>query len=164
MKLLMTIGGVLAAMTMTIAPAQADVPMEINRILETNRFTLTVPGNTTESAYGGRLRLYDVHIAKMVEVTDYYCSKGQLNADRSVVWNYYANSGDTNMGTFKLSCGLSRDLAIAYGIGRLESTLMRETYRRRSGDLESVDIPSLNIKGGKVDSWLRFAGNLKPVY
>ncbi|NEQ44726.1 MAG: hypothetical protein F6K00_14655 [Leptolyngbya sp. SIOISBB] len=37
---------------------------------------LTVPDqDTTRSAYGGILRRYDVHVAKMLEVSHHYCQQ-----------------------------------------------------------------------------------------
>jgi hypothetical protein len=48
--------------------AKADVPMLVT--IDKGQWSLQVPdADTTASAYGGDLRLYDVHIAKMVEVT-----------------------------------------------------------------------------------------------
>ncbi|XGV94253.1 MAG: hypothetical protein ACAF41_00010 (plasmid) [Leptolyngbya sp. BL-A-14] len=50
-------------------------------------FVLTVPdNNTTRSAYGGRLRVYDVHIAKMFEVTYNLCQSGSIGGGTS--WSY----------------------------------------------------------------------------
>jgi hypothetical protein len=159
---LLTIG----TMAMVIGlglPAKADLPMEIAADMKSHQFTITVPNiKTDEPAYGGRLRIYDVHIAKMVEVTDFYCTNGVIGSGRPVVWQYYAGSGRTDMGRFELSCNLARDLAIAYGVGATESTLVDQFPhgRRRSTD---VAIPTLNIRGsGKINSWLGFTNNFKP--
>jgi hypothetical protein len=162
---LLTIGTVAMIVGLSL-PVRADFPMTITKVMDENVFTLNVPDIATgKPAYGGRLRIYDVHIAKMVEVTDFYCTEGRL-AERPVNWRYLAGGGRTEMGTFQLTCGLARDLAIAYGMGKTESTAIDEFYRRkmRQVDPEVLEIPTLNIRGdGKVTSWLRFTNNFKPI-
>jgi hypothetical protein len=163
---LLTIGTV-AIVTGLSLSARADLPMTITKVMDHNVFTLQVPDiGTGKPAYGGRLRIYDVHIAKMVEVTDFYCTEGRLEAARPVNWRYFAGGGRTQMGTFQLTCGLARDLAIAYGMGKSEPTTVDEFYRQkaRQVDPKVLEIPTLNIRGdGKITSWLRFTNNFKPI-
>ena len=133
--------------------AQAEISMKISP--GRSGWTITVPDeDTTVPAYGGRLRKYDVHIAKMVEITSLSCK--QSPRSRTLSWTYYADNGSANMGTFALSCGLVWDLFEAYGTGKPEAT--------EFVDSEGVTmVPTLNITGGKVDKWIRFTNNFKPV-
>ena len=133
--------------------AKADISMKIAP--RRSGWTITVPDeDTTVPAYGGRLRKYDVHIAKMIEVTSLSCKQSPRN--RTLSWTYYADNGSANMGTFAVSCGLVWDLFDAYGTGKPEAT--------EFVDSEGVTmIPTLNITGGKVNKWIRFTNNFKPV-
>ena len=133
--------------------AKSDIPMQVGN--DEGEWYLTVPDtDTTTPAYGGKLRLYDVHIAKMVEVTHDSCIRGQYR--RPHAWTYTANSGKTSMGMYVISCQLASQLVSAYGLGKDESTLFEGNRTPRM-------IPTLNITGGKVDKWMRFTQNFKPV-
>ena len=57
-----------------IAPQAAKAEILMRITYAEGQWSLSVPDtDTTVSAYGGRLRLYDVHIAKLVEVTHNSC-------------------------------------------------------------------------------------------
>ena len=119
----------------------------------------TVPDYKTTVPAGGGLRRYDAHMAKMFELTHYECLDSQ--ADRNwngISWQYYAGNRDIDMGTFNISCNLARDIATAYGLRSSEVTPV--TYYRAD---TTINVPKLNIVGGKVPSWLRFTQNFKPV-
>jgi hypothetical protein len=134
-----------------IAPqiAQANIDMSVSN--DEGYYFLTAPvDDTTVPAYGGRLRLYDVHIAKMFEMTHYYCKSA--SSERVLKWRYSANR--TSMGEFHISCDLASDIAVAYGLGKTE-------YTPTSG--RPANVPTLNITGGKVDKWIRFTNTFKPV-
>lgn len=118
---------------------------------------MVVPdSDTTRSAYGGRLRRYDVHVAKLFELTNYECNQPERNWNR-IIWRYKANGGDTHMGAFDISCSLARDIATAYGTGKTEATSVTY-YRARA----TINVPILSITGNKIDSWLRFTQNFRP--
>ena len=129
--------------------AQANIEMTVSSD-EGYYFLSTPVDDTTVPAYGGRLRLYDVHIAKMFEMTQYYCKP--RGGERVLKWIYSANK--TPMGEFHISCDLANDITVAYGLGKTE-------YTRTSG--RPANVPTLNITGGKVDKWIRFTNNFKPV-
>jgi hypothetical protein len=147
-----TIALILIGNTISLQQAKADIPMMITS--EAGGWVLTVPDtNTTVSAYGGRLRHYDVHIAKMVEVTRSSCKQTPRNYTKR--WKYLAGNGSISMGSFVISCGLALDLFDAYGTGKSEET-----------EFEGFDpslVPTLNITGSKVDKWIRFTNNFKPI-
>lgn len=136
---------------------QTEVP--ISRIaFPTPRTGLfVVPGrNTTASAYGGDLRLYDVHIAKMFEITHHECNLTDI-PQNSIDWKYQAGDGDIEMGTFTITCSLANSIATEYGLGQTEATEILY-YRARS----TVDIPILNITGEKIPQWLDFVASFEP--
>lgn len=157
---------VLATMASTLLVVQpvfaqsTALPMTIST--SEGMFSLTVPDtNTTSSAYGGKLRVYDVHIAKMVEVTHFMCSSGRLSP--GTVWTYAAGNGSINMGNFQISCRLASDLAIAYGLGKPEQTAMNVSFEEAGRATRLINVPILAITGGKVDRWIGFTRNFRPV-
>jgi hypothetical protein len=138
-----------------IVPQNAQAEIKTKFFADEGYYFLRVPDtDTTLPAYGGRLRLYDVHIAKMFEISYSFCQSAQYTNDRVLPWYYYADNGKTNMGEFRISCELARDIVSAYGLGKPERT---ET------DSRPKMFPTLNITGGKVDKWIRFTNNFKPV-
>jgi hypothetical protein len=163
-RLLFPVVTTIVVSTIAISPAQADFPMELSKITDVNVFRLTVPDrDTTVSAYGGKLRMYDVHIAKMVEVTHHFCRNNLVDPEKPVRWSYAANDGKADMGNFTISCNLAQDLSSAYGLSRSESTDIQERYRSRGGKLYRENIATLNIRGGKIESWQKFTADFKPV-
>lgn len=120
-----------------------------------------VPNNqTTPSAYGGDLRFYDVHIAKMIEITHYVCKN--LDSDSpldSIDWRYQAGNGNIEMGTFTISCSLADDIAQEYDLGKVEDTPILIS---QSEGTVNVPIPTLKITGNKVSRWRNFTAGFEP--
>lgn len=157
-------GTVLVSTLATVVPTSAQntaLPMTI--ATGEGMFSLTVPDtDTTRSAYGGKLRVYDVHIAKMVEVTHHFCSTGRLSP--GTTWTYTAGNGSISMGNFQISCRLASDLATAYGLGRMERTTILSSNEEGGSPSRRVGgIQILNITGAKVDRWMNFTRNFRPV-
>lgn len=152
---------VFSACVATPSMAQASTKLPLSISTSEGMFAITVPNtNTTKSAYGGRLRVYDVHIAKMVEVTHFMCANGRLSP--GTVWTYRAGGGSANMGDFRISCQLANDLAIAYGLGKPESTPIYFSYEEAGGSSRTLNIPILSITGGKIDKWMSFTRRFQP--
>ena len=122
---------------------------------DTNWFLRTPVSDTTQPFDGGILRVYDVHIAKMVEITHQQCTITRNRQDRT--WFYFAD--DQNMGRFRISCKLANDLVVAYGLGKSETTGI---FMAEADEPSTVRIPTLNITGGKIKSWMNFTQNFKP--
>lgn len=106
------------------------------------------------SAYGGKLTRYDVHIAKMFEITRHECSKEYFDW-RGISWEYVIDNGRREVGTLTISCQQAYQIANAYGLGQTESTQI--LYYKA---LNTVSIPILDITGAKVDRWKSFVGSL----
>jgi hypothetical protein len=157
----------LVGLTAVAVPAFAGTEVPITSIrfvgAETGgkaRGVFIVPNyDTTRSAYGGSLRLYDVHLSKMFEVANEYCKTGNWN---SVEWNYFADDGSVNMGKFLMSCGLVRDIRIAYGTATPERTLIQYGYGMNAAT-EEVYIPVLDLRGDKIAKFQNFVERFTPV-
>jgi len=76
---------------------------------------LTAPNrDTTQPAYGGKLRLYDVHLAKMFETSHFLCQ--QSRGVSGYEWVYSAGNGSIRMGNFRIPCSLANFMASTYGL------------------------------------------------
>lgn len=95
-RLSVSFGLALLAMVLTSVstPAQnARRPLPMRIYTSEGVYELTVPDTqTTQSAYGSKLRRYDVHIAKMFEVTYRDCLEFGGDAGGRG-WYYYAGNG-----------------------------------------------------------------------
>ncbi|MCT7953420.1 hypothetical protein NG798_26835 [Ancylothrix sp. C2] len=149
--------------------AQSPIPMTIKSGgSERDGFvflTLTVPDkNTTKSAYGGQLRLYDVHIAKMFEVTHFLCRRfGSSTSFKGHEWFYFADNGRINMGRFRITCQLAANIANAYGLGQPERTSIGLDTEGGPPQSTTDFIPTLNITGNKIDQWMNFTERFQPI-
>jgi hypothetical protein len=156
-----------ASSTVEIAQAnKTEVPITLISFMPARkggeaRGVFVVPDrDTTRSAYGGSLRRYDVHIAKMFEVANLYCNSDNGNWE-SVEWNYFAGNGDINMGKFVLDCNLVRQVVAANGLGKPERTVIY--FYGPSGRSSVENIPVLNLQGYKIPDFLKFVQQIKPV-
>ncbi|BAS58101.1 hypothetical protein NIES2135_25140 [Leptolyngbya boryana NIES-2135] len=151
-----------AAICTITKPLQASTALPMTLSTSEGYYTMKVSDNdTTRSAYGGGLRVYDVHIAKMFEVTYRVCTTGRLSPGAN--WTYLAGNGSINMGNFYISCDLASDIAIAYGLGNPErTTILHFAGEEAEGEPRTEGIPILNITGGKIDRWMNFTRNFKP--
>ncbi|WP_293366644.1 hypothetical protein [Microcoleus sp. CAWBG50] len=143
------------------AIAQTKVPMRLQHGEGT--YTLTVSeADTTKSAYGGQLRLYDVHIAKMFEVTYADCQEIPRAGFRD--WEYRAGNGRISMGTFRITCLLAGDIAKTYGLGKPERSAIEYSQEEAGPPISRTrSIPILDITGNKVDRWLNFVQSFRPI-
>ena len=142
--------------------AQTEVPITSIVFPRVGLGILTVPNyDTTRPAYGGRLRLYDVHLAKMFEVTHFECnrSQGGMVSDGRIMWRYEAGDGEVNMGAFDISCRMANQIVREYGLGQTEATRM--VYYRAP---VTENIPILDITGDKVPRWIDFSVSFRPEF
>jgi serine/threonine-protein kinase len=122
---------------------------------------LIVPNrDTTQSAYGGDLRLYDVHIAKMYEVTRILCDRGW---SPGVSWYYFAGGGNIDMGIFQISCREARAIASEFGLSYTETTTLVYSVGERQSRTQYQEIPVLDLVGSKIPKWLDFVQTVRPV-
>lgn len=153
----------IGALTLAPAPTKAEVPMKISQAEE--MFMLTVPDkDTTKSAYGGKLRRYDVHIAKMFEVTFQLCRDSNGSADSSFLWNYKAGGGSINMGTFRVLCEDTDGVALMIGMGRKQPVRI---YRSSDGGVKDsvvMNVPTLTLSSNaQINHWMKVTRSFKPI-
>ena len=121
--------------------------------------------NTAKSAGSRKLRLYDVHIAKMFEISHFLCDRDR--ASEGYNWSYQAENGSIEMGRFKISCNLARSLAPAYGLGKPETTVIRRHFNLKNGRpsfaVEKYSIPTFNIAKNRVVQWRDFVQKFPPI-
>ncbi|MEG4058215.1 MULTISPECIES: hypothetical protein [unclassified Microcoleus] len=121
--------------------------------------------NTAKSAGSRKLRLYDVHIAKMFEISHFLCDRDR--GSEGYNWSYQAENGSIEMGRFKISCNLARSIATAYGLGKPEITVIRRNFNLTNGRpsfaLEKYSIPTFNIAKNRVVQWRDFVQKLPPI-
>ena len=142
------------------AIAQTEIPMRLQHAEGT--YTLTVSEtNTTKSAYGGQLRLYDVHIAKMFEVTYSDCQEIPNAGGRT--WYYFAGNGKIDMGQFRINCQLASEIANTYGLGKPERTAIEYSQGEAGRPISRTrSIPILDITGNKIQRWTNFVQRFRP--
>jgi hypothetical protein len=149
--------GVMASV-LTIAPSSlAQTALPITRINVARAggdtfhrwVTFVVPDkDTSASAYGGALSRYDVHIAKMIELTAHeFCNH---QSRRGAYFNYEADNGRIFMGKIFVSCGTARSAIETYGVGKAEKTIVQY-----AGNPEPVNVPVLDLRGAKIRTFQR---------
>ena len=122
---------------------------------------LTAPNrDTTQPAYGGRVRLYDVHVAKMFETSHFLCQKSR--GISGYEWVYSAGNGSIRMGNFRIPCSLASEMASTYGLGKPERTSIARDTEGGPPESDVYSIPIFDITGSKVERWMNFAQNFKP--
>ena len=126
----------------------------------------TVPNeDNTKSVSGGKLRLYHVHIARMFEISHFLCNRDRTAAGYD--WSYDVANGNIEVGRFKISCNLAREIATAYGFGKPQLTVIRRNFNLKNGRpsvaLEKYSIPALNITKTLSPQWINFVKKLTPI-
>jgi hypothetical protein len=146
MKIILT---TLALVTAAAMPSIADTALPITKInfagaggIQDQRYgTFVVPDrDTSQSAYGGQLSRYDVHLAKMIEVAQsQWCDRPNY---KGVHYNYFADDGKVFMGKFYISCRFAKTTVQMFGLGLGESTVIHDRDNART-----VSIPVLKLTG-----------------
>lgn len=150
--------------TVTLLPTsvRAEIPMRISQAEEV--FTLTVPDkDTTKSAYGGRLRRYDVHMGKIFSMTFQLCLDSNGSSD-SFLWHYRAGNGRINMGTFRVDCESADGASTMVGMGRKKPTTIYRSSEGGVRDSVVMMVPVLDLSSeAKIDRWQSITTRFKPI-
>lgn len=119
--------------------------------------TFVVPDkDTSVSAYGGALTRYDVHVAKMIEITHFQWCEQRPNY-QGVFYNYDADNGKVFMGKLYISCAVAKNAVNTFGVGRPESTVI---YDRDNAS--TVSIPVLDLNGKKIPEFKQLVQSIRP--
>lgn len=112
-----------------------------------------------------KLSLYDIHMAKMFEISHFLCQR-----DRTAVgynWSYQVENGNIEIGRYKISCNLARETAAAYGLGKPQMTVIRRNFERENGRqsvaFEKYSIPTLNVTKNRFLQWRDFVAKFPPI-
>lgn len=139
-----------------------SIKLEETLVAEVMNGYLEVPNkNTTVSAYGGSMRLYDVHIARMIALSHhFYCKQPYIdNMEKLFAWQYRADNGKIDMGTFNLRCNQVEQAVKTYGLGKSVPMVVQMT----NGTKKTVNVPLLDIQGdAETQSFLAFVQTIKP--
>jgi serine/threonine-protein kinase len=106
--------------------------------------TFRVPDSTTVTPVENGLRLYEIHLAKMIEVTESFCK--DRDSDYIIYWNYEADEGKIFMGEFSLSCQFARETLEKFGTSGTEEVTI---HHRGNPTSENISILNLNSKNAK---------------
>ncbi|KST68964.1 hypothetical protein [Mastigocoleus testarum] len=117
--------------------------------------TFQVSDQTTITKIEKNLRLYEVHLAKMIELTYDFCE--DRAADYIVHWNYQADDGKIFMGNFPLSCELARKIFQRFGTGEREKVTL--DYR---GKIVYEHIATLALDSKNSKQFASLVQTLKP--
>jgi hypothetical protein len=161
------VASVLAIAFLTPKPLVAQTEVPITEIRWFNflsddgwqNIQFTVPNeDNTKSVSGGKLRLYHVHIARMFEISHFLCDRDRTSAGYD--WSYDVANGNIEVGKFKISCNLAREIVATYGLGKPQITVIRRNFNLKNGRpsvaLEKYSIPTLNITKNKIWQWIDF--------
>ncbi|MGB3532824.1 MAG: hypothetical protein WBA13_04835 [Microcoleaceae cyanobacterium] len=151
-----------------IVSRSTRLPMRLELAVEQEMYIMTVPNpDINQSAYGGELSFYDVHIAKMFEVTYDDCQKIQRRFPEGIEgrqWLYRWGNDDDDMPTeyFYISCNLAYEIIDTYGLGKAEETVVEAFVEQNPTRSIRTDlIPILDITGSKVSQWQDFSRNFE---
>ena len=120
--------------------------------------TLTVPDRNTTRSVAGRLRRYDLHIAKMFEVTDYQCRIWQnspipYEGEKGIAWVYLAANGKDWIGIFTIDCEKARHVMNSFAQSKPERTKIFYYEARHFKDVPTL---ALTTSKEEVARWLKF--------
>jgi hypothetical protein len=121
------------------------------------RFEVPDQDTSLQAYSNSRMSRYDVHIAKMIEVTHHYWCLNRKGY-KGVHYNYYADNGKIFMGRIYISCDQAAKAFKEFGQGRAETTAI---YHRGNGP-EKVEIPVLDLNGNKIPAFQKRVAAIKP--
>jgi serine/threonine-protein kinase len=146
-----------------IVSRSTEVPMKLELAVEHEMYIMTVPNqDLSQSAYAGELSFYDVHIAKMFEITYNDCQEIQSRVPEGIKgrdWIYQQGNDDDSMTTevFYITCNLASEIVETYGLGKAEETLVEAFVDHHPTRSIRTDlIPILDITGSKISQWQDF--------
>lgn len=118
--------------------------------------TFAVPEKDTTTLAQDGLRLYEIHLAKMIEVTNEFCKEQK---DSYVIhWNYELEDRKVFMGKYSFSCQFVKDTVKEFGTSGVESIEVHQ-----AGKPTVVKIAPLNLRGKNVQQFSTLVQFIKPV-
>jgi hypothetical protein len=117
--------------------------------------TFRVPDKSTTKVVKYGLRLYDLHLAKMIEVANNYC---QDRESKYVIhWIYEAEGGKVFMGNYNFTCQFAKNTLKKFGTAAPETVTI--DY---AGNPQTVKITSLNLNSKNAKKFASLVQSIKP--
>lgn len=117
--------------------------------------TFQVPEKTTVSVVKDGLRAYDLHVAKMIELTNNFCEDREPKY--VIHWNYTADGGKIFMGEYNLTCQFARDIFKKFGTTTPEMTTIHYV-----DNPQKVKVIPLNLNRKNAQEFMRLVQSIKP--
>jgi serine/threonine-protein kinase len=117
--------------------------------------TFRVPDQTTTKLVRYGLRLYELHLAKMIEVTNNFCQDRDSNY--VIYWNYEAADGKVFMGQYNLTCKFAQETLKRFGTTSPETLTIN--YRGRPS---TAAIIPLNLHSKNARDFATLVQSIKP--
>lgn len=124
-------------------------------IFSSRTATFTVPNDTVITPVENELRLYEVHLAKMIEVTENFCQ--DRDDDYLIYWNYEAEGGKIFMGEYALSCQFARQTLENFGTSGTENLTI---YHRGNPVTEEISV--LKINSDNAQEFIELVQSIEP--
>ncbi|QLE46557.1 hypothetical protein FD723_40810 (plasmid) [Nostoc sp. C052] len=125
---------------------------------------ISVPEQNVNATFpGGILKRRDYHIARMFEITSHMCETDMVSP--KIDWSYSSNSGQTNLGKFRISCDLAKIVIEAYKVRTPKPTEISFSQEERGATVKSFRIGVLDIERDpqKTKRWIKFVAEFKPL-
>lgn len=110
--------------------------------------------NTTTPVKDG-LRVYETHLAKMIEVSNNFCKDRQPNY--KFYWNYEADQGKIFMGQFSWNCQFVSDVFKKIGTSGTEKMTIHYVDNPKS---ETISV--LNLAGKNAQEFVNLVKKIEP--
>jgi hypothetical protein len=117
--------------------------------------TFRVPDKSTTQVVKYGLRLYDLHLAKMIEVANNYCQDRESNY--VIHWNYEAEGGKVYMGKYDMTCQFAKNTLKKFGTAAPENVTI--DY---AGNSQTVKIVPLNLNSKNAKEFASLVQSIKP--
>jgi hypothetical protein len=117
--------------------------------------TFRVPDKQTTKLVKYGLRLYDLHLAKMIEIANNYCQDRESNY--VIHWNYEAEGGKIYMGKYNLTCQFAKNTMKKFGTAAPETVTI--DY---AGNSQNVKITPLNLNSKNAKQFASLVQSIKP--
>ena len=161
-KFRLSLSGVSLALLGITASAQA-LPVANTRIsiagaggdFSGRAATLSTTDKTTVNKVKYGLRTYDLHVAKMIEVSGHYCQ--DRPQDYVMRWNYFAADRTVFMGEYTIPCTLAKNTLKKFGTKGTETLPI--DY---AGNKQATKFPVLNLTQSNAATFAKFVQTLKP--
>jgi hypothetical protein len=117
--------------------------------------TFRVPDKSTTKTVKYGLRLYDLHLAKMIEVANNFCK----DRDSKYVfhWIYEAEGGKVFMGKYDFTCQFAKNTMKKFGTAAPETVTI--DY---AGYSETAKIVALNLNSKNAKEFASLVQSIKP--